>query len=67
MNVETFPSKAGLRTAGVGLLIGAAGAWFLITVLTASRSVCYAGAVLIALSAAVYTANWVARGRTDGR
>jgi hypothetical protein len=67
VNVETFPSKAGLRTAGVGLLIGAAGSWFLIAVLTASKSVCYAGVALTALSAAGYTANWVARGRTDGQ
>lgn len=57
MKVERFPSAAGLKTAGVGLLIGAAGAWFLVVVLAASTGAVVFGAVLVAVAAVAYVAG----------
>lgn len=57
MKVERFLSTAGVKTAGVGLLIGASGAWFLVVVLAASARAVVLGALMVAVAAAAYVAG----------
>lgn len=57
MKVERFPSTAGVKTAAVGLLAGAAGAWFLVVILAASAGAVVGGCLMVAVAAAAYVAG----------
>lgn len=67
MTTERLASKAGLKTAAVGALAGAVGAWFLVVVLAASKGVAVGAALLVAVAAVAYVAGFRAgEGVSDG-